>query len=91
MTITRRLLAETKPDTRALLSTWFSSRRSCRADGRHRRPRLDDRVPVPAPIADCHPPALVDLIDRPTDAALAEQLADATDHVLAHLDRPAAQ
>jgi len=87
---TRRLLADTDTDVRALHKHLvLLAKILLRADGCD----VNDAEDVIAafrdrhPAANCHPPALGDLTGRPKEPALITALVEATDHLLSYLDQ----
>lgn len=87
---TRRLLAAEEPDARAVHKHLvLLAKILLRADG-HDFHDADDVLTAFRelhPAAGCAPPGLDDLIRRPRDPVLCQQLIDATDRLLTYLDR----
>lgn len=87
---TRRLLANEQPDVRAVHKHLvLVAKILLRADG-HDFHDADEVVAALGdlhPAAECTPPDLVDLIRRPSDPALCQQLFESTDRLLTYLDQ----
>jgi hypothetical protein len=87
---TRRLLANEQPDIRAIHKHLvLLAKILLRADGHdfHDADEVVAAIEDLHPAAECMPPDLVDLIRRPGDPALRQQLLDSTDRLLTYLDQ----